>query len=241
MPEPRPMRRRLLTATALTLLLTTVPAGAALAGERTGEPAEEPDHNGSGEETAEPDPARDRQPADDDQPDPDDDTATEDAADAPTDGNDTAGPVECAEPEVSRSYTAEAMVMTAELDLRGCDWWDGSMLELVGVIARDDGSGETDGNLAFQAVTCSDKARLRNDPEPQMRVVGCAIEVVLPHPPTEVAYYWGGISWIWEDGLHRIDLDTSSPCRSNRSSASNSRRRPRTSTHRRKPPGARPG
>jgi hypothetical protein len=82
------------------------------------------------------------------------------------------------------------------------------MLELVGVIGRDDGTEAADGNYAFQAVTCSDRARLRNDPNPEWKVVGCAIELVLPHPPAEVAYYYGGISYIWEDGPRRIDLDT---------------------------------
>lgn len=38
--------------------------------------------------------------------------------------------------------------------------------------------------------------------------VGCAIEVRVEHPPTEVAYYYGGISYIWEDGGRQVDLDT---------------------------------
>jgi hypothetical protein len=214
------MRRHLLATATLTLLLTAVPASAALAGERTGDPVEEADDTSEVEDG---DDARDRDPSSDDdgssgdadrsdgeseesdsESEESDDEADADRGDDP----EADEPPGCRPPEVTREYTAEAMVMTADLDLRGCDWWDGSSLNLVGIIGRDDGSEDMEGNVAFQAVTCTDEARLRNDPDPGWKVVGCAIELVLPHPPAEVAYYYGGISFTWEDGLHRVDLET---------------------------------
>ena len=72
--------------------------------------------------------------------------------------------------------------MTADLDLRGCDWWDGSSLNLVGIIGRDDGSEDMEGNVAFQAVTCTDEARLRHDPDPALEGGGLRHRAGPPPP-----------------------------------------------------------
>jgi hypothetical protein len=122
----------------------------------------------------------------------------------------TAGAFEeqaCREPITARTYTSDSMLLRLELDLHDCDWWDGSPLELIGVVTRDDGERE---DFAFSLQACSAIANegWEDGSVPRFDKVGCTIEVQMDHPTVEVAHYMGGVSYIWDDGPQVWSFDT---------------------------------
>lgn len=110
----------------------------------------------------------------------------------------------CAEPVVSREYTTEAMIYRLTIDLHGCDWWDGSPLSLVAVLSRDDGEAE---DFTFSPVACTGELG-EDEPDGVFDVVGCEAVATLEHPAVEVAHYAGAVSYVWQDGDHHENFNT---------------------------------
>lgn len=117
----------------------------------------------------------------------------------------------CNEPLPERTYTGEALVYRLVVDLTLCDWWDGSAIQLEVDLERLDGTG---GHGAGSATICGVGPTLRPDhgeeratekpAKPKSGV--CEVQVAIEHPPVEVAYYRGEVSFPWDGGRRTLSF-----------------------------------
>lgn len=112
----------------------------------------------------------------------------------------------CAEPVAAYRYEPEAFVYTLSIDLSGCAWWKGSSIVLQAAASRLDATGE-EGSVA--GVVCF-RAAPSGAPEP--RATTCEVSASVARLPLEVARYRGLITYPWEDGERRqqVELDCTS-------------------------------
>ena len=126
----------------------------------------------------------DRPPGDDDVP---------DASASP-------GESPCLEPVPAFAYDEEVLAYGIEVDLAGCDWWDGTEIELSVDIERFTGLEDEGTNVA---VLCSGRAiTYPEDGEPIETPVAdsCGVIAEMEHPSAEVARYRGEVTYPWDSG-----------------------------------------
>jgi hypothetical protein len=118
----------------------------------------------------------------------------------------------CAEPTPARDYDAQALTYRLAMDVSGCDWWDGSPIQLVADVGRLDGTRE-EGATSF--VLCGGLAlgeRSEADAPtaagaPAVGRATCEVAVGLDHPPVEAARYHGKISYPWEGATRTVTFE----------------------------------
>lgn len=92
-------------------------------------------------------------------------------------------------------YGPDDISYFVEIDLSGCDWWDGSPIRLDVTLARLDAEGE---EVAEVVTLCGVGAPAE---EPHLyRTTSCESRVDLEHPGIEVARYRGEVTYPWRDG-----------------------------------------
>jgi hypothetical protein len=92
-------------------------------------------------------------------------------------------------------YGPDDMSYFVEIDLSGCDWWDGSPIRLDVTLARLGAEGEE----VADVVTHCGVGELPDDTH-QYRTTSCETRLDLEHPGVELARYRGEVTYPWRDG-----------------------------------------
>jgi hypothetical protein len=92
-------------------------------------------------------------------------------------------------------YGPDDMSYFVEIDLSGCDWWDGSPIQLDVTLARLGAEGE---EVSDVVIHCGVGA-LPDDTH-QYRTTSCETRVDLEHPGVELARYRGEVTYPGPDG-----------------------------------------
>jgi hypothetical protein len=92
-------------------------------------------------------------------------------------------------------YGPDDMSYFIEIDLSGCDWWDGSPIQLDVTLARLGAEGE---EVADVVTLCGVGARAED--AHRYRTTSCETRVDLEHPGVELARYRGEVTYLWRDG-----------------------------------------
>jgi hypothetical protein len=117
--------------------------------------------------------AFDRPPGDDDVP---------DASASP-------GGPPCLEPVPTFDYNEDVLAYGVEVDLAGCDWWDGTEIELSATIERFDGVDDEGVNVATLCGGMIISYPEDGTPAETPVADSCGVTVEMEHPPVEVARY----------------------------------------------------
>lgn len=105
----------------------------------------------------------------------------------------------CQQPVPARGYEGQVMTYGLEIDLIGCDWWDGGPIRLAASLSRLDGTGEY-GTTSIALCGARIIADDGTDEPPARPAPTCAITAALEHPPAKIAFYKGEVTYPWRDG-----------------------------------------
>jgi hypothetical protein len=114
---------------------------------------------------------------------------------------------QCQEPVPLREYDGNVLTYGLQIDLNGCDWWDGAPIQLVADLSRLDGLGEH-GSTAFVLCggfsTPADGGTTR--PQRSERAT-CAVVGDIEHPSVDLALYRGETTYPWSDGDRTVSFE----------------------------------
>lgn len=109
----------------------------------------------------------------------------------------------CRHPELERLYDEESFFVRLVLDLSGCEWWDGSPIQLEATLMRHDGE---DGYAATSFTVCG-VSPTHDGPRPRREADPCEVVVGFEHPPVERARYDGEVTYPWRGGERTLSFD----------------------------------
>jgi hypothetical protein len=115
----------------------------------------------------------------------------------------------CTQPVPERRYTDDTLIYLLSVDLTGCDWWDGSPIQLEAGLERVDG---TEGDGAWSGALCGAVFAVPPDtgdgsstpPTARSKSGTCDVQVTIEHPAVEAAYYRGEVSFPWDGGRRTL-------------------------------------
>lgn len=119
----------------------------------------------------------------------------------------TPGESPCLEPVPTFAYDESVLAYGIEVDLAGCDWWDGTEIELSVDIERFTGLEDEGTNVA---VLCGGMViTYPEDGGPVETPVAdsCGVIAEMEHPSVEVARYRGQVTYPWEGGTVTAGFD----------------------------------
>jgi hypothetical protein len=116
----------------------------------------------------------------------------------------------CKKPQPEVWYTPTSMQVTLRLNLAGCRWWRGSIIELDGVLQQAVGESYA------VSRTCGLATWAGEGPSPhgQQRIKTCNLRLRLEHLPVDAEVYDGSFSYTWRKGRATVGFDylcTSTP------------------------------
>jgi hypothetical protein len=94
------------------------------------------------------------------------------------------------------------MLYRVEIDLSGCDWWDGSPIQLDVSLSRLDAEGEESANVVTLCGVGPKVAGKRARDH-----ATCETTVALEHPGIELARYRGEATYPWRDGPRTMGFE----------------------------------
>jgi hypothetical protein len=121
-----------------------------------------------------------------------------------------AGSPGCPLPSPQRSYDDSQLHYQMGVDLSGCDWWDGSPIQLEATLERIDPAGGEGATRIVRCATPLIAADAGDDPQPDVsspRSGRCDVAVTVDHPPVDWAHYHGEITFPWRGGQRTVSFD----------------------------------